>query len=116
MRLHTLQPDEMWAPMGQVSVGERMYLQTSIFDAVSKVFDLQMDSITDMNQWLINATKTVSAAIAAGSSPAMYKEDFIDIDAMSAETGKETCIGIIGASGVPRNWAKGRPTETFSVQ
>ena len=50
MRLHRLKPDEMSGLMGQVSVGERMYLQTSIFDAVSKVFDLQMDSITDMNQ------------------------------------------------------------------
>ena len=74
MRLHRLKPDEMSGPVGEGFVGERMYLETSIFDAVSNVFDPQMDSITDMNQWLINATKTaaVNAAIAAGSSPAMY--------------------------------------------
>ena len=81
MRLRRFKPDELLGPAGQISVGERMYLQTSIFDAVSKVFDSKMDSITDMNQWLINATQTVKAAIAAGSSPALYKEDFIDINA-----------------------------------
>ena len=48
------------------------------------MFDPQMDSITDMNQWLINATKTANAAIAAGSSPAMYTEDFVDSDADDA--------------------------------
>ena len=83
MGLHRLKPDEMSGPVGQVSVGEHlmMYLQTSISDAVSNVFDPQTDSVTDMNQWLINATKTVNAAIADGSSPAMYKDDFIDSDA-----------------------------------
>ena len=88
MRLRRLKPDEMSGPVGQVSVGEMMRLQTSIFDAVSKVFDSKIDSITDMNQWLINATQTVKAAIPAGSSPAMCKEDFIDSNADDGDDDK----------------------------
>ena len=80
MRVHRLKPDEMSGSVGQV-VDARMYLQTSSFDTVLKVFDSKMNSITDMNQWLINARQTVKAAIAAGSVSTIHKEDFIDSNA-----------------------------------